>query len=82
MAVVAPMPRASESSDGGGKARAVEERAGGEAEVVKEIAEPAGEPDIADFLAHLGEAELDGDAAAGSGSGMPAAVRSATRRSK
>ena len=44
-------------------------RAGGVAEVVKEIAEPAGEPDIADFLADLGEAELDGDAAAGLGLG-------------
>ena len=63
------MPRASESSVGGGEAGAAEERAGGEAEIVEEIAEPAGEPDIADFLADLGEAELDGDAAAGLGLG-------------
>ena len=52
---------------GGGEAGAAEERSGGEAEIVEEIAEPASEPDISDFLAHLGEAELDGDAAAGLG---------------
>jgi len=55
--------------NGGGKAGTVTERAGGVAEVVKEIAEPAGEPDIADFLADLGEAELDGNTAAGPGLG-------------
>ena len=69
MAVVAPMPRASESSVVGGEAGAAEERSGGEAEIVEEIAEPAGEPDVSDFLAHLGEAELDGDAAASLGLG-------------
>ncbi|SPF37665.1 hypothetical protein SBA4_2040009 [Candidatus Sulfopaludibacter sp. SbA4] len=53
----------------GGEGRATEERAHGEAEVVEEIAEPAAEPDIADFLADLGEAELDGGAAAGLGLG-------------
>ena len=50
---------------GGGEAGATGEGAHGEAEIVKEIAEPAGEPHVSDFLAHLGEAELDGDAAAG-----------------
>ena len=54
---------------GGGEAGAAEKRAGGEAEIVEEIAEPAGEPDVADFLAHLGEAEFDGGAAAGLGLG-------------
>jgi hypothetical protein len=46
-----------------GEARAAEERSGGEAEIVEEIAEPAGEPYAADFLPQLGEAELDSDAA-------------------
>ncbi len=55
--------------NGGGKAGTVTERAGGVAEVVKEIAEPAGEPDIADFLADLGEAEFHRHAAAGLGFG-------------
>ena len=67
---------------GRGEAGATEERSGGEAEIVEEIAEPACEPDIADFLADLGEAEFDRDAAAGFDIGMPAAMRSATRRSK
>jgi len=52
-----------------GEAGAAEERSRGEAKIVEEIAEPAGEPDIPDFLAHLSEAELDGDAAAGLGFG-------------
>ncbi len=54
---------------GGGEAGAAEERADGEAEIVEEVAQPAGEPHVADFLAHLGEAELDGDEAAGLGLG-------------
>jgi hypothetical protein len=58
--------------NGGGKAGTVTERTGGVAEVIKEIAEPAGEPDIANFLPHLGESELDGDAAAGLGFGNAA----------
>jgi hypothetical protein len=40
----------------GGERRATKERTQREAEVVEEIAQPAGEPDIADFLAHLGQA--------------------------
>ena len=67
--MVAPMPRASESSVAAVKPGLRRKRAGGEAEIVKEIAEPAGEPDIADFLADLGEAEFDRDAAAGLGFG-------------
>src|SRR5262249_46180906 len=39
------------------------------AEVIEEIAEPAGEPDVADFFADLGEAEFHCDAAAGLGFG-------------
>jgi hypothetical protein len=54
---------------GGGEAGAAEERSGGEAEIVEEIAEPSGEPDVSDFLAHLGKAKLDSDAAAGLGVG-------------
>ena len=54
---------------GGSEAGATEERSGGEAEIVEEIAEPAREPDVPDFLADMGEAELDGDAAAGLGFG-------------
>src|SRR5207248_6459997 len=54
---------------GGGEAGAAEERSGGEAEIVEEIAEPPGEPDVSNFLAQPGEAELDGDAAAGLGLG-------------
>src|SRR5215472_4018590 len=54
----------------GGEGWATEERAHGEAEVVEEIAEPAGEPDVADLLARLGEAELDGGVAAGFGFGQ------------
>jgi hypothetical protein len=64
------------------EARTAEERSGGEAEIVQEIAEPAGEPYVPDFLADLGEPEFDGDAAAAFGLGMPAVVWSATRRSK
>ena len=66
----------------GSKAGAAQERAGGEAEIVEEIAEPAGEPDVPDFLAHLDEAELDRDAAARLGLGDAGGMRSATRRSK
>ena len=64
--MVAPMPRASESTAVAVNDGAAEERSGGEAEIVEEIAEPAGEPDVADFLAHLGEAaSSSGGAAAG-----------------
>ncbi len=48
----------------GGETGAAEERPRGETEIVEEIAEPAGEPDVSDFLAHLGEAEFDSGAAA------------------
>ena len=66
----------------GGEAGAAEERAGGETEIVKEIAEPAGEPHVSDFLAHLGEAELGGDAAARLGFGNAGGGEVSDRRSK
>ena len=68
MALVAPMPRASESSVAAVKPGA-EERSGGEAEIVEEIAEPSGQPDISDLFAHLGQAEFDDNTAASLGLG-------------
>jgi hypothetical protein len=47
------------------EAGAATQGSGGEAEIVERIAEPAGEPDISDFLSHPREAKLDGYAASG-----------------
>ena len=69
MAVVAPIPRGQREQCGGRKARTAEQRARGEAKDVQEIAYPAGEPHVADFLADLSEAEFHRDAAAGLGFG-------------
>ncbi len=41
---------------GDGKRRTTEKGPGGEAEVIEEIAQPPGEPNVADFLPYLGEA--------------------------
>jgi hypothetical protein len=51
---------------GDGEGGSPEEGAGGVTEVVEEVAEPAGEPDVADFLLDMREwAEFEGGLAAG-----------------
>ena len=56
MAVVAPMPSASESTAVAVNDGRAEKRARGEAEIVHEIPQPSGQPDVAHFLPDLREA--------------------------
>src|SRR5579862_1277923 len=54
---------------GGCEAGAPHEGPTREAEIIKEITEPAGKPDISNFFPHIGEPEFAGDAATGLGFG-------------